>query len=56
MKKQVNKVMKKMKAVLVGIAGSHNAFSLSLYNVNGRDFFSNGSSVVKRQAHVLFSL
>ena len=33
MKKQVNKARKKMKAVLVGIAGSHNAFSLSLYNL-----------------------
>ena len=33
MKKEVNKVRKKMKAVLVGIAGSHNAFSLSLYNL-----------------------
>ena len=29
-KKQTDKIMK---AVLVGIAGSHNAFSLSLYNL-----------------------
>ena len=34
MKKKVNnKTDNKMNAVLVGIAGSHNAFSLSLYNL-----------------------
>ena len=33
MKKKVNGIKKKMNAVLVGIAGSHNAFSLSLYNL-----------------------
>ena len=34
MKKKVNgREKKKMNAVLVGIAGSHNAFSLSLYNL-----------------------
>mgnify|MGYP000362569068 CR=1 FL=1 len=33
MKKKVNGTKKKMNAVLVGIAGSHNAFSLSLYNL-----------------------
>ena len=33
MKKKVNCTKKKMNAVLVGIAGSHNAFSLSLYNL-----------------------
>ena len=33
MEKKVNKTNKKMIAVLVGIAGSHNAFSLSLYNL-----------------------
>ena len=33
MKKKANRTKKKMIAVLVGIAGSHNAFSLSLYNL-----------------------
>ena len=33
MKKKANGIKKKMNAVLVGIAGSHNAFSLSLYNL-----------------------
>ena len=33
MKKKVNGTKKNMNAVLVGIAGSHNAFSLSLYNL-----------------------
>ena len=33
MKKQLNKTKKKMNVVLVGIAGSNNAFSLSLYNL-----------------------
>ena len=33
MKKKANGTKKKMNAVLVGIAGSHNAFSLSLYNL-----------------------
>ncbi len=33
MKKQLNKTIKKMNVALVGIAGSNNAFSLSLYNL-----------------------
>ena len=33
MKKKANGTKRKMNAVLVGIAGSHNAFSLSLYNL-----------------------
>jgi radical SAM superfamily enzyme YgiQ (UPF0313 family) len=33
MKKKLNKTKKKMSVVLVGIAGSNNAFSLSLYNL-----------------------
>ena len=33
MRKKASKQNKKMNVVLVGIAGSHNAFSLSLYNL-----------------------
>ena len=32
-KKHADKMSRKKKVVLVGIAGSHNAFSLSLYNL-----------------------
>tara|TARA_B100000029_G_C17598600_1_gene965024 strand:- start:1225 stop:2895 length:1671 start_codon:yes stop_codon:yes gene_type:complete len=46
MKKQSNK---KMKAMLVGIAGSHNAFSLSLYNLKAYAF---GDPMIKKNWNI----
>jgi radical SAM superfamily enzyme YgiQ (UPF0313 family) len=46
MKKNINK---KMQAVLVGIAGSHNAFSLSLYNLKA---YANQNSEVKKNWNI----
>ena len=49
MKKKVGGIEKKMNAVLVGIAGSNNAFSLSLYNLKA---YALQNTQIKKHWHI----